>query len=83
MLEKDADACGSPVLLRRETNRNAEERLHGHVERDAHPLNGAAQNHPLAMQLDMTHALVGHRIARREADGQSEGVEPRNAARPG
>ena len=29
MLEKDADACGSPVLLRRETNRNAEERLHG------------------------------------------------------
>ena len=62
---------------------DAEEGLHRNVERDAHALHGTAQDHALAMQLDMTHAFVRHGIARREADGQSEGVEPRSAARPG
>ena len=75
--------AGCSVLLRREPDRDAEEGLHRNVERDAHALHGAAQDHALAMQLDMAHALVGHRIAGREADGQCERVEPRGAARPG
>ena len=56
MFEKHADAGGRPVLLRREPDRDAEEGLHRNVERDAHALHGAAQNHALAMQLDMAHA---------------------------
>ena len=83
MLEKDSDAGRRSVLLGRKTDRDAEECLHRHVERDAHSLHGAAQDHALAVQLDVPHTLVRHGVVRRKAHGQSEGVEPRSAARPG
>ena len=35
------------------------------------------------MQFDVAHPLVRPGIVGREADGQSERVEPRDAARPG
>ena len=83
MFEKHADAGRRAVLLRREPDRDAEERLHRNVERDAHALHGTAQDHAFAMQFDMAHPLVRHGIVGREADGQCERVEPRGAARPG
>src|SRR5438045_6691617 len=83
MLEEYSDASRCAVLLGREPDRDAEERLHRHIQCDAHALHGAAQNHAFGMEFDMAHPLVRHGIVRRETDGQCERVEPRGAARPG
>ncbi len=69
MLEKDRDAGRRVVHFRREPDRYAEERLHRDVERNAHALHGTAQDHAFAMQLDMPHPLVRHRIAGGEVEG--------------
>ena len=77
MLEKDPDARRPVHLLGDQPDRNAEESLDRHVERDAHALHGTAQHLAFGMQLHVAHLLVRHGIAGREIDGQCERVEPR------
>ena len=83
MFQHHGDAGWLFVGRRVQPDRDAEECRDRNVERDAHALHGAAQDHPFAVKFDVSHPSVRHGVARREAKGQSERVEPRDAARPG
>jgi len=63
--------------------RNAEKIAHANVDRHPHAMEGTPQNHAFAVKFYPAHAAVGAAVMRIEADGQSERVEPQDAARPG
>ena len=49
---------------------DADELADAHVDRHAHAVNGATEDHLFAMKFDLPHAAIGPAVARRKTDGQ-------------